>query len=186
MNLAVKPVLAGGQMATVPSKTGEEIRSLLLASRAAKLGSRPPVIAALAEISQSKARAIYRDVTGTDPIKGQMPSDISFYISNVNCHFESVWLAQAFKSLTHPDDDHFKQCECLFTVYEQYLKHFTSPEISFDRFFLLIRNMFYGNQISLHRCKECGCGKLTVQSWDPTRSVKCPVCHLTGQHPQFK
>lgn len=163
-----------------PSKTGCEINQLLTATRAAQFGSRPPLIAALAGISLAKAREIFRDVTGQDPIKGQMPSDINFYLGSVNRHFESVWLAQAYKSLAHDEDDLHRQNECLFTVYEQYLIHFEKPSVSFDRFFYLIRYTFFGDEIKLQRCRDCGCGKLTVKSWDPTRVIKCPVCYLTA------
>lgn len=170
---------AQSQAKSASSKTCFEITQLMTATKAAEFGSRPPLIATLANISLTKARAIFRDVTGHDPIKGQMPSDINFYLGSVNRHFESVWLVQAYKSLARNDDDLSRQNECLFTVYEQYLLHFEKPSVSFDRFFYLIRHTFFGDEIRLQRCRDCGCGKLTVKSWDPTRVIKCPVCHLT-------
>lgn len=164
------------------NETIDKVKQLLLAIRAAKLGSRPPVIATITGLSMAKARKIFRDVTGSDPCKGQMPSDTTFYISDLNKHIESAYLVQVYKTLSIEGDNKFDDYQCQFTAYEQYLNSFPSPQISFDRFFLLIRLSCFSREIILSHCPECHCTKLSVKSWKPSRSVKCPVCHIASSN----
>ena len=78
MNALKKQVLSLAN--NVASTTLLSIQKYSLAVRAAQLNSRPPIVSAIADIPLAKAREIYREVTGRQPIKGQLPSDNTFYI----------------------------------------------------------------------------------------------------------
>lgn len=169
-----------------PSQNSTEAEHLqiAIAIRAVKLGARPPVVTALSNLPAVKARKIYKDVTGREPIKGQMPSDPSYYTSDVDRHFQSAWLAQFYTQLAEAGDKHHEQVECMFITYEHYQKEFPNgpdglPVISFDRYYLLIRCVLSG-VIAMNNCKECQCVKLSVKEWDPKRTVRCPMCHFTS------
>jgi hypothetical protein len=163
------------------TETLQKIQRLTIAMRAAKLGSRPPVMYAMTGLPHAKVREIYREVVGSAPIKGQLPSDTTFYISDVNRHLESVWLLQTYRMLSQKEDSHYEQCECMFMAFEMYLSRFNSPAISFDRFFLLVRHTFFGNEITLCTCNDCGSQNVAVKRWDQRKSVRCPICYLSSQ-----
>lgn len=164
-----------------PTETVKKIRQLSIAVRAAQLKSRPPIIASITGLPLAKVRAIFKEVTGCDPVKGQLPSDTSFYINDVDCHFESIWLIQIYRLLSHSEDSHSEQYEYMFMTYELYLTKFARPVITFDRFFILLRHTFFGNEIALRTCRDCGSANITVKRWDPTKEVRCPICYLTAQ-----
>lgn len=170
-------------LCSTPNATEAEHQQIAIAIRAVKLGARPPTVELLSKLPAVKARRIYRDVTNRGPCKGQMPTDPSYYISDVNRHFQAAWLAQFYKRVVEGEEQQSQQVECLFKTYEAYLREFpfdaSGPTISFDRYHHLIRCVLSG-LISMENCRECHCVKLSVKSWDPTRSIKCPVCHLTS------
>lgn len=166
--------------AGIVTATETKIAQYSIAVRAARLNSRPPVISALSGLHQTKAREIFRDITGTEPIKGQMPSDTSYYISDLHRHLESAWLVQTYRLLAVNEKRHTELCECMFLTYEQYLNSFSRPVITFDRFFFLVRYTFFGNEITISPCRECNSIKLSVKCWDPSKVVKCPICFYSG------
>lgn len=167
-----------GVVATDDSKTLDDIQTLLIATLAAKHGARTPIISAMSGVSKIKARRIYKEVVGSEPVKGQMPSNPSFYISDMNRHFESIWLVQTYMSLSTPDDSHYENCNNTFLAYDLYLETFNTPRLCFDRFYKLIRHVCFSQDIQMEKCPECGCQKLSINTWNPSRVVKCAVCFL--------
>ncbi|MEI7994058.1 MAG: FlhC family transcriptional regulator [Methylococcaceae bacterium] len=164
---------------TFYSSCSEEKRDQIdIAVRAAKFSVRPSLLVALAKISADEARKIFKSVTGTNPVKGQLPSDVSFYVADHSNHFESTWLVKAYKRLTIETDDHYQQCNCMLTAYEQYLETFPNPMLSFERFHFLIRMSCFAKEIKIGNCQECNSIRLIVKSFEYRKSTKCPVCNL--------
>lgn len=165
--------------ATTESKTQgkflEELRQITVAVRAAQHRARPPVMTAISELSISKCRQIYKEVTGKDPNKGPLPSDTSYFVSASHLHIESAWLAQAYWRLAKNETSIRDQVESLFLTYELYIQEFVAPSLNFDRVFLLTRHL-HCSDITISSCKSCGGVHLQVKSYNPKRSVKCPVC----------
>lgn len=161
------------------SKTELEMMKTAIAVRAAQLNSRPPIIASISQLTLTQAREIFSDIRGIKPIKGQLPSDLNFYISDAINHLHSVWLIQIYRSLLRETDEWYQQNYCYITAYELYQKEFKDERISFDRFILLIRNTLFSQEVTITQCKECGSANLLLKSWNPLKSIRCPMCHLS-------
>lgn len=171
-----------GQILDSAANIELEVIQLQIAKRAAALLSRPPIIATLSGLHVTRARKVYLDVTGEAPIKGQLPSDMSFYVTDLQRHLDSAWLAQVYGNLDCCENTQSDQANRYFNTYELYLKACKksnqNPSITFDRFFLLVRHVFYSKEITISLCKECLSVKLSVKSFDPGKLIKCPMCHL--------
>lgn len=163
-----------------PSEILSEIKKTELMFRAAKLGPRPPLLSAIFEVSNERAREIYKQVLGVKPTGGRGAENTEWFVSTVKRHIQSVWLCRMYESHTKDATSKLHEIEALLLTYEAYIEEFSEAErqIDFDRYFFLIRMSAFAKDIKVKHCDTCGGSRLEVKKYRFNRSNFCPCCCL--------
>lgn len=153
------------------------VQELTRAQNLIKLGARPPIVSSLVrDIRKSDISAMYLEVHGVTPPKGQLPSQTRYYFSSYTTKLHSSILSSLYQILRQQQSNHADAMIYAYTFYINTFIFDDHPRIEFDRFWALLREI-QTNKIAQVRCTSCN-SRFIEDSSALINENSCPACWL--------
>lgn len=153
----------------------DEIQQIQLAIELIELGARLQVLQAETDLSRARLIKLYKEVRGSSPPKGMLPSSTEWFTTwRPNIH--SSLFFNLYQRLTK--DQGCQRIEAFVKAYRLYLEQakLEDGEVVLDmtRAWTLVR-FFESGMFEMAACTSCS-GNFLVHAYTPSKDFVCGIC----------
>lgn len=167
-----------------PRSVLAELRDVSVATQLIQFGARMQVLEGLTNLSRAKLLALYREVAGRAPSKGQLPYSEDWFTRTVpNAHASLFFNLYQQLAATRTE---LNEAEKLLKSYQMYWAEVSlkgdsvaldlddKPILTITRAWTLVRFMASG-QLKMKPCSGCG-GRFVTLSFGEPNDFVCTLC----------